>query len=553
MLRFPRVMWVARLAALVLAAPAFVATFYCDDQLFVARLEGLLPAPRPGPLSLYTLATGGAENEGPFWWTSPNLRMSLLRPLASALFAADHAVWGRSALPYHLHSFAWFVAAVLVVSRLQRRLLPEREAALATLIFAVAPVHAMAVNWPAARHVLIAGTFAFGAVLFHLRAREQERPPWAALALLSVGLATSEIALGAFGYVFAYEVTRDGAWREKARALAPYVLLGAAYLVAYRLLGCGVKASGDYVDPLRNPLAFLLRVPAHLGPLVVSALVGIPSEATVAFPALLPPLLVLATLFAVAFYFLARHASPTVRWLLLGAFLATLPGLSGIVGDRVLFVPSLGIAAVMGSALANAWRRARVLAVGFALFQLGVGPLFRLAQGASFAHSSRAAMELVARSDIPRAPGTRVFGIGIADPLMGMYLQPALILAGWPALPVQMLSVSLHDHVLRRTGERTMEIEVVGGSMLENGFETVVRPASEPLRRGDVVRLEGLTVEVLDDVQRKPNRFAVTFERSIDDPAIALVAFTHGALRRLPPLAVGASLPLPHEIGPVGF
>ncbi len=590
MLRFPRALWLALLAATVLALPSLAAYHYCDDQLFIVRLEGILPAVKNGPFSLYAFA-GDAPAAGPFWWASPDLRMAFMRPLSSALFAVDHAVWGRAPLPYHLHSVAWFVAAVALAAALYRKLLGAREGALAALLFAVTPLHVMAAYWPAARHVAMAGVLGFAALFVHLRARERGRVPYGGAILAALAMLSSEAGLGVLGYVFAYELLgRQSPWRGRASidpergaepllagrvaALAPYAVVAVAYLVAYRTLGFGVRGSGNYADPLRDPLAFVLNLPKHLGPLTCAAFYGVPSEASVAFPAMVLPAVCVGLLTLVAFVFLLRRAlhvmsepeARTIRWLLLGALLAAVPGMGGIVGDRVLFLPSLGLSASFAVVILNAARGAttatrpahrplgaRALVALLVVFQAGLAPLSFLGQGMAFARSSRAAIDIVGHAEIPHRPGLRVFGVGISDPLIGMYLQPALVLSGSPAVDVTMLSVSLHDHVVRRTDDTTLEIEVNDGTLLENGFETVVRPTTSPFRAGDVVTLSGFTVRILDAVLGRPRRFAVTFDRSLSDPTLVLVLWQDGALRRLVPPAIGGSLTVRHEKGPSGF
>jgi hypothetical protein len=575
LLTWPRAMWLALGSAGLLAMPSLAAKPYCDDALFVARLEGSLASPRAGPFSLYTLAVGGPENQSPFWWTSPALRISFFRPLASALFALDHALFGRAAVPYHVHSILWFLAAVAIVALLLRRLLSERASALAAIVFAVASTHAMVESWPAARHVAIAGAFGFGALLLHIRARDESRPPIAALIVTVTGLLVSEIMLGSLAYVLTYELfgrARSSTTpRVVSRALLPYAVLGALYLVVYRLAHHGVRESGDYADPLQSPLAFVQNIPRHVGPLAFSTFFGVPADASVAFPRLVMPMLVMGGLATIGFGLLLRralrHAAEedrrALRWLLPGALLACVPGLGGIVGDRALFVPSFGLAAAFAIAItrgaapggdkARAPLLARVGVGALVLSRLVLSPLSLLAQNVAFTTSSRVAAEVVVDADLPREPGARVFGIGIADPLIGMYLQPMLIASGGPRLDVHMLTVSMHDHLVRRVDDRTIEVSISGGSLMESGFETVVRPRSSPLRAGDHVVVATTLIQILEDVEGSPSRFSVTFDRSAFDPSIALVVWKDGRLRRLSPLAIGETIMLQHEKGPVGF
>src|SRR4051812_49002678 len=146
----------------------------------VLTIEGIAPAPVPGPFHLYSFMTG-APGERDWlvlqsalpWWSVDGLRLSFFRPLSSVLLVLDHTLAGRHPLLYHLHSMVWYVLAVLAAARLFRRLLPEREATWAALLFAVSPAHWMLAAWPSARHVAISGALVIIALLLHLEAREQ--------------------------------------------------------------------------------------------------------------------------------------------------------------------------------------------------------------------------------------------------------------------------------------------------------------------------------------------------------------------------------------------
>lgn len=93
----------------------------------------------------------------------------------------------------------------------------------------------------------------------------------------------------------------------------------------------------------------------------------------------------------------------------------------------------------------------------------------------------------------------------------------------------------------------------MGGTVLEDGFERVVRSSDAPLRTGGVVPLDPWTVRILDDVEGRPTRFSVTFDRPVDDPSIALVVWQDGALRVLQAPAIGHEVLVKHRAGPMGF
>jgi hypothetical protein len=171
------------------------------------------------------------------------------------------------------------------------------------------------------------------------------------------------------------------------------------------------------------------------------------------------------------------------------------------------------------------------------------------------ASSSRAALAIASKAEIPARDDVNVVGIGLSDPLVGMYLAGTLRLARPAPYPraVHVLSWSSHDHRVKRTDERTLEISVVDGALLEAAFEYLVRPRTAPLRAGDVVPLGAWSIAILDDDGGRPTRFAVTFDRSVDDPSIAIVQWKDGALRALPAPRVGSEVLLRHERGPIGI
>ncbi|WP_437617348.1 hypothetical protein [Sorangium sp. So ce1151] len=96
------------LLAAVLAAPSIAVGFYADDYHFFAFLSKRYPGSPPW-YDLYRFFTGDArtaqaliEMSGVPWWTDPEVRIHLVRPLASALLALQRALFGDAPLPYHL-------------------------------------------------------------------------------------------------------------------------------------------------------------------------------------------------------------------------------------------------------------------------------------------------------------------------------------------------------------------------------------------------------------------------------------------------------------------
>ncbi|HZN94806.1 MAG TPA: hypothetical protein VFB81_18955, partial [Myxococcales bacterium] len=70
------------------------------------------------------------------WWTNPEIRIRLFRPLPSLLLQTEHALFGRRALGYHLVTLAVFAAMLLAANRLLRTALPPALAGIAFAVFA---------------------------------------------------------------------------------------------------------------------------------------------------------------------------------------------------------------------------------------------------------------------------------------------------------------------------------------------------------------------------------------------------------------------------------
>jgi hypothetical protein len=550
----------------------------------VLSMEGIAPPPIPGPFHLYTFMSGApgerdrmvSESEIP-WWSMNGIRIAFFRPLSSALLTLDHALAGRRPLFYHLHSIAWYVAAALAAASLFRRLLPEREAALAALLFVIAPAHWMLAAWPSARHVAVSGTLTILALTLHLEARKRSRAPLltcAACTCAALALAGGETALGVFGFVAAYElIGRREALAERLRALLPWGALFLGYAALYKALGYGVRNCGAYVDPLAQPLAYLSLLPTRLAIYFDAALLCVPSEISILSSRTVPILAALGIVATLAFaglYWRARRAldaehSSTMLWLTVGALLGVLPGIASIPGDRVLFLPNLAFAPALAIVFLHAGAKAKGsalalvsrLGVGFfALVHVVLAPLLFVFGAGNLASTSHAALAAASGAEIPARPNLSVVGIGLSDPLVGMYLPASLLIAPRPEprpVAVQLLSVSGHDHRVGRSDDRTLEISIVDGTMLEGALDYLFRPASAPLHVGDTLPLGAWSVRILSERDGRPSRFSVRFDRSLDDPTLTFLIWKGGKLRNLAAPKIGTDVLVRHEDGPMGM
>jgi len=107
------------------------------------------------------------------------------RPLTYFTFWLNRQLGAGDPLGYHLFNLLFHLAAVLLAWECLRRLLPERPALIAGVLFALHPMQSEAVNYVWARGIVLAGIFCFGALWQWLEGRPWSAVAWFALALLA--------------------------------------------------------------------------------------------------------------------------------------------------------------------------------------------------------------------------------------------------------------------------------------------------------------------------------------------------------------------------------
>ena len=171
-------LWVAfaaiAIVCLALYLPGLDAGYLADDLFQISMLEG-----RMGSYSvahLYAFAPGDVASNAAHvqrgslpWWTHPEFRFVMVRPLSSLLLALDHLLFPRQAFAHHLHSAVWFAAVLGSGYALLRRLVGPWIAVIAIGSFAVDETMTWMVAWLANRCAMVCTVFAFTALWVHIR------------------------------------------------------------------------------------------------------------------------------------------------------------------------------------------------------------------------------------------------------------------------------------------------------------------------------------------------------------------------------------------------
>lgn len=593
----PRRVWLwAVLVAVLASLPSLFVGFSSDDLSHRLMLEGRVPGYGGGWLGLYDFTPPGAPTSfqielGPFpWFTHPELVLRFFRPLSSLTLALDHALFGRNALLAHLHSLLWMAALAGVAGRLYQRWFSGPAALMAAIIFALSGVFAIPVNWLASRHSLVAATFGVLSLWAWARHREDPLQPGLVLSIsaLVASLLSSETGLVTVVLLASYEVGTRGLRRGLRGAGLP-LAVGFAYLALYAGLGYGARGSSFYVSPFGSPLEYLGAAASGVPGLAAELLLGVPSIA--AGMGGRPLLLLLAALGASAlvgtFYLLRALApvlpagsGPVLAWLSLGSLVSLIALVGAPVSGRVLPLPLLGAAAVAGHAVWGTWgmargalkpplghegsnaRRARgrkrwwAAFVVVSLFQLVLSPLVRLSLPFEFMKASQTQRQLAEGAELGACThGGSVYLVNGSDPTLTLYAAAALLFytpekAG--AERWRVLSMAPQAQRLSRIAPDALELEV-SGARQSHVFEQLFRASNHPLRAGGSVDLGEVTarVDAVSDGLFTRARFA--FDGPLEPSRSCLIVWKGGKLQHLPTPALGQTVHIDHEPGPMGL
>ncbi|MCH9683769.1 MAG: hypothetical protein K0V04_20215, partial [Deltaproteobacteria bacterium] len=363
-LAHPRFGWLAALLGVLLALPALGAGLQLDDHLhrfYVGLYE------RGEPLGawwdLYVAAEGDealtrARMDMGFspWWTVPDLRLRFFRPLSAATHYLDYAAWPSAPWLMHAQNLAWYGGLVLAVSALLRRLLgPTWVAGLGTLLFAIDDAHGTPIGWIAQRNALICGVLTVLVLVIHDRTRRDgwSRGEWIGPLVFLAALLSGEAAVAALGYLGAHALLLEPALRKDrgGRALSraakallalwPYLLVLIAWRLVYDWLGYGAHGSGVYVDPSREPAAFLAVLPDRAAALGLAQLGWPDADAWTLVPTPWSPARrrALALGAAVVLAVLPRlRRDRGLAVCLVGAVLALVPASAAVASNRMLLM-----------------------------------------------------------------------------------------------------------------------------------------------------------------------------------------------------------------------
>lgn len=531
--------------AFVLSLPSLTFGFSVDEYFQVIALSGdeRLQGFARAPWDLFTFSrpeyVPQLREEGIFpWWTDPQSTISFFRPFTSLTLFADHKLWGQNVPLFHLHSLVWYVLLLGSVWCVYREFeLTAKLPALALFLYALDDARGQVTGWISLRNASIALIPGALVLVAHHRWRRGAGAKYGLFApiLLALALAGGEVAVAVFGYLLAYAAFMDrGPLVARLRSLLPYLLVLAPYRLIYNAYGYGALHSGLYVDPVREPLAFLSSLVTHLPVLLFAQFAPLPSELwepiALISPWLKPAVLMTAVLGLAA---LARLLWPLLRdsaearfWAL-GSVLSTIPFCATFPADRLLVATSLGGAALLGQLLlllfdATRTTRARRL-LGYALVAVHcvLSPLYFAVRSRDLVLTER----LLARADrsIANTPALADKTVIMLNPALcplGTYF-PVYRAAHHGELPAAFRYLADGESPLRveRVDEHTLRLRPEAG-FLSSASQRVFR-RQRPFQQGERIALSDMSITVSElRADGRPAEVLVQLDKPLEDPSL---------------------------------
>jgi hypothetical protein len=498
------------------------------------------------------------------WWFEGQGTTPFWRPVPSLIIEGSVRLFGERAFPLH---FFFVVVHGLVggtLFLLVRRLTGRSLAALlAGLFFLSCEDHAMGVGWIAAGTDLVCALFVNLSLVAHVFWLDR-RKPWAlaaSIAALVPALLSKESAVivpvaiclmtlvmprgrdtelaplsrsslrAAFGLFL-----RD--WLSWFPAVALLIL----YLGLYKLIGFGGFTSGMYVDPLANPVGYLVHLLGHVPVMWLATLSPVPPSLAMLFPASIPLLAVGGAVaflvWIVALWCMRKRG--LVVWAMGFYLIALLPQMAADASERALYFPMIGASILLALLLVQIGPIARriapvipsppkitrvvgwVLLVGVLIPGAVLSATMSMVYGFSFDKPYQEAM--TAMPHVLERDPEHVIVLNTSGPMHIIYLHPIVQYHGGSDLDVRVLSSMNAEVSVERIDEQSFVLRADRGGWLTNMFAGMLRGRGNP-RPGRVFERGIMAATFLETTKSGRDILAArfAFDSSLEDPDILFI------------------------------
>jgi hypothetical protein len=493
------------------------------------------------------------------WWTYDQLLIRLFRPLGVATHWLDFSFWPDRPWAMHLHSLLWLALLVLATTSMYRAALGGVAGGLAALLFAFDHTHGFVVGYICNRHTLITALLGALCLTAHIKARKTAALPQQliAYALYTIALGSGESAVAIAGYLCAHALCVERvSLSRRLLLIAPYFVITLLWRALYTRAGFGAFGSGLYIDPARDPVAYLLALFERAPVLILGQFLAPPAEFYAVWPASWAHAMfvfacVFCTCLAVAFWPLIRRDRVALFWLL-GALASLVPAASTYPHNRQLMFTSFG---AMGL-LAQLWHlhvvELRSRAPSRLLhFSQGIGGLVFVTHAlisplvlpVSTCGIAVTSPLQAARTALDAdSAGRDVVFVNAPDYFAVKLVQLSLRIAEKP-LPRSFRALSFGpEHItVQRTAANALELEYAEG-ILSTPFMELYRDRRIAMREHERIELNGMRIEVLAlTSDRRAQKARFSFDLPLESEQLRFYVWKAGRFERYSPPAMGRS------------
>ena len=566
-LSHPRLPVIVALLAVLFTLPSLGNGLNLDDNIHRLILLGdnYLSPRSSSPLNLFCFSDGNVEenirlmNIGVFpWWTSERLKLVFFRPLSALTHWLDYQLWPDMPLLMHVQSLLWFGVLICLVAFFYRRIMGTTWATgLAALLFAVDGAHGSLAGWLASRNVLLAGVFATLCLITHDRWRREKwrkgivlAPACFALALLS---AEAGISTGA--YLLAHALfLESSSLKDRIVCLLPYILVLFLWYLVYSLLGCGAQDVPIYIDPLKDPLTYLMalffRAPAYL----LGQWLFPPVFCYLFWPSIIYKIALVFTMFLILIFAPLIRRDPIARFWTAGMLFSLLPICSAQPHDRNLLFVGLGTMGLLAqwffwisqaewNLKSRLWCvTTRTLIVLFILIHAVLAPLRLPVSALMFALMDKGVEQVSA--SLPYNPEYKNRKFVLVNNPSSLF---CVINVCWNKavkgqfIPLRSLTSGDSPLILRCIDLRTIEIRAEKGSLTD--IDTIfVRNKRFSMHPGQRVELNDMSIEILEVNDGLPTAAKFLFSVHLNDSGLAWFRWQDNRYVPFTPPAVGETI-----------
>ena len=576
----------------ILMIPSLQIDFFMDDYHFLEIHEKSFPikaANGEDIVNPFTIFSGDLQINKTFteygfvpWWTQKDLKMAFWRPLSAALSKLDFLLFGYSAIAHHIHSILWLIAYTITIGIILRHILPLRIAGLAVLIVALNEAHTIPVTWLAYRNSFISIVPALWGLWCHLRWREKNWNMGLPLSILlfTVGLLGGETALGILPYIVFYELLgHKKQLKDRFIGILPCFLVFISYLTIYKIFNFGTFGSGLYLDPMSEPISYIIAASGRIPALLADAFTGFfLSESWMLLPEFRPLQISIGIISVIVFVSLLHKSSSaqnvkteklTLRWLTAAAFISLLPVAASLPRGGGLLSAGLGFSAGIASITIYLWQISKsqvkklvfkkwiivISGTAIVLVHLVLSPLISIGLQIDIAKQSKIAVEAAQKVTQTESDATRDHILLLAPnyPIEVAFYMP-LIQRHYSKIPIQswrILSLAPFNHTFLRTDSNIIQMSVVNGELLSTMLEQLFRSPLTAFKIGEKIPAGFLTVEIIEIGSSGPTTVNFHFDRDLDDKSLRFLVWEDNELKEVTPPSLGKTISLLKPQGPI--